>query len=158
MQWASSMATKLSGQRGRAATTNPAAALADQPLGRDIEQPIAALAQPGDHRRAARPAPCALLKQAAGTPLATSVSTWSFISEISGEIDQRQPVAHERRRLEAERLAAAGRQHDQRVAAVRGRRPSLRAAAGGRRCSPSTFEEGGKGLGHGTESVDLVRW
>ena len=35
---------------------------------------------------------------------------------MSGDTTTRQPVAHERRRLEAERLAAAGRQHDDRVA------------------------------------------
>jgi hypothetical protein len=33
----------------------------------------------------------ALLRQAAGTPLATSVSTWSFINEMSGEITRASP-------------------------------------------------------------------
>ncbi len=63
------------------------------------------------------PALSELLNSAAGTPLPTSVSTWSFISEISGETTTADAGAHDRRRLKAERLSAAGRQHDDRVAA-----------------------------------------
>ena len=46
------------------------------------------------------------------------MSTWSFISEMSGDTTSAVPPAHERGRLEAEGLAAAGRQHDDGVAAA----------------------------------------
>ena len=58
----------------------------------------------------------------AGRPRAVSASTWSFISEMSGEIDDREPGQHQRRHLEAERLSAARRQDHERVAPLRARR------------------------------------
>ena len=58
-----------------------------------------------------------LLMQAAGTPQSPSASTWSFISEISGETTTARPGLTKGRRLKAERLAAAGRKHDHRIAA-----------------------------------------
>ena len=50
MQCASSMATKLTG-RDDEQVQEAVAALADQPLGRDVEQAVAALANAARHRR-----------------------------------------------------------------------------------------------------------
>ena len=113
MQCASSTATKLTGCRP-SEREEPVAALADEPLGRDVENGIGRRESRRD--AAFSSGVSALWTQAAGTPLPTSVSTWSFISEISGETTSASAVVDERRRLEAQRLAAAGGQDDERVA------------------------------------------
>ena len=53
----------------------------------------------------------------AGTPLACSASTWSFIKRDQRRHDDRQPRPRQRRQLEAERLAAARRQQREHVLA-----------------------------------------
>ena len=57
------------------------------------------------------------LRKAARTPAWLSAATWSCISEISGETTMPVPIAHQRRDLVAQRLAAAGRHQHQGVAA-----------------------------------------
>ena len=55
--------------------------------------------------------------------------------------DHRQARAHERRRLEAQRLAAAGRQHDQRIAAGQDRVHRLALERTERGVAPVFFED-----------------
>ena len=61
------------------------AALADEPFRRDVEQAIAALPQRLDHPRLVGRPQRRCCRSPPATPLATSPSTWSFISEMSGE-------------------------------------------------------------------------
>ncbi len=65
-----------------------------------------------------------LFKYAAATPSTRRPSTWSFISEMSGDTTSATPrrldaawLLDHRRRLEAQRLPSAGRKHDDAVAA-----------------------------------------
>jgi len=58
--------------------------------------------------------------------------------------DERQAIPHERGRLEAERLAAAGREYDDRVAAGENRVHRLALQRTKRRVAPELFEDGGK--------------
>ena len=78
-----------------------------------------------------------LSRRAAGTPLATRPSTWSFISAMRGETTSATPgvVADQGRHLEAQRLAAAGRQHHDAVAAFE-HRVDRRALQGPQRLEP----------------------
>ncbi len=55
------------------------------------------------------------MRHAAATPLARNASTWSFISEMSGDTTIAVPGAMERGNLERERLAAAGRHEHERI-------------------------------------------
>ena len=113
MQWASSMAT--SGRRARH-SPEAGAAVAHQPLGRDVEQLEAAVAQAVVGRlplRRSTRAVEARRRDAAGDQAVDLV----LHQRDQGRDDEREPVvADERRHLEAERLAAAGRQHDDAVA------------------------------------------
>ena len=114
MQWASSMAKNA----GRGALQPLEEAGHDQPLGRDEEQPDAAAGQPRAST-AARSAGVWLLLSTRGRHAAwRRPSTWSFISAISGETTTVRRPQVGGGRLVAERLAAAGGQHDERVAAV----------------------------------------
>src|SRR4029450_11800429 len=63
------------------------------------------------------PALSELLNSAAGTPLPTSVSTWSFMSEISGETPTAHPGCTTAGGRGHRALPPAGRQHHDRVAA-----------------------------------------
>ena len=56
-------------------------------------------------------------KKAAATPASRSAFTWSSMSAISGDTTSADAVAHERRDLVAQRLAAARRHQHERVAA-----------------------------------------
>ena len=116
MQCASSTAMKLN-RRGRQPPDERVAALADEPLGRDVEQRIAALAKAGAHASAFWSARQRAV--VAGRRHAVADERVDLVLHQRDERrdDQREAVADERRRLEAQRLAAARRQHEQRVAA-----------------------------------------
>ena len=101
-------------QRDPRGRRNSQRALRQQPLGRHVQQPQPARRTSSATRRRSA-ADSVLLANAAGTPQVRRASTWSFISEISGETTTASPQA-QGRGLEAQRLAAAGRQHDHRIA------------------------------------------
>ena len=91
--------------------------------------------------------------------MALRPSTWSFMSEMSGDTTTARPGRDQRRGLEAQRLAAAGRHHEQRVAAREDRvhhlalvRPELRVAPVPRE---DVFEGGGRSEG-GTHASTIV--
>ena len=94
----------------------PVAALADQPLRRHVEQPVAPLAQAGRHRRLLVRAERAVVERRRHAVADERVDLILHQRDERRD-DHAQPRPHQRRRLEAERLAAAGRQHDDRVAA-----------------------------------------
>ena len=88
-----------------------------QPLGRDVQQlELAALEPREAPRRSARSSD--ELMNVASMPLSCSSRTWSCISAISGEITMQTPGLQQRRQLEAQRLAAAGRHDREHVAAA----------------------------------------
>ena len=112
-QCASSMANSASGQLLAASRGSRH----HEPLGRDVEQVELARPQLREHLAASSAAPSDELRQAAATPLARSASTWSFISEMSGETTIAVPGSSSAGHLEAQRLPAAGRHQHERVAA-----------------------------------------
>ena len=61
-----------------------------QPLGRDVQQIELAVAQRAWTRRASAPS-SEELRTAARTPAGRSASTWSFISEMSGDTTMAMP-------------------------------------------------------------------
>ena len=121
----------------------PIGAIADQPLGRDIQQLILALAHAARHFR------LALRRHRAVVAGRRHAVADQRVDLVLHQRDQRrhhhrQAFAGDRRRLEAQRLAAAGRQHQQRVAAGQHRihRLTLQRAEGV--VAPVLFENGGQ--------------
>ena len=92
------------------------AAVADEALGRDVEQAIPAVAHAARHLALLFGRQRAVV---AGRRHAVADKRVDLILHQRDQRrdDDRETVAGDRRRLEAERLAAAGRQHEQRIAA-----------------------------------------
>ena len=89
---------------------------APERLGRDVQQ--LELAARSSRMRVARSSPSSVeLSTAARKPSRSSASTWSFISEISGEITSTVPPQQLGRHLKGQRLAGAGRHDADAVAA-----------------------------------------
>ena len=101
---------------GREQVEEAVAALADQPLGRDVEQAIASLAQAGDDVRLLVRRERAVVERRRHAVADERVDLVLHQRDERRD-DDRETRPHERRRLEAQRLAAAGRQHDDRIAA-----------------------------------------
>ena len=106
-----------------------------EPLRRDVEDPHAARRRPPSTARRLVAASCwALTSATRPGAIRSSASTWSCISETSGETTSVRSRPHQRRQLVTERLARAGGHHHQDVAAVaRGDHRLALAAAGSRR-------------------------
>ena len=101
------------------------AAVADQPLGRDVQQPARAAAH-HRHRRAALLWRLRAVQARGGHAARHQAVDLVLHQRDERRDDQRQPrarraIVDQRRRLEAERLAAAGRQHQHAVAALEDR-------------------------------------
>ena len=110
MQWASSTTTRLIGQSAMM-LRKPRR----QRLGRDVQQLELAAAQLSED--AGRSASSSVeLNSAARKPSRSSASTWSFISEISGERTSTVPLQQLGRDLKRQRLAGAGRHQADAVA------------------------------------------
>ena len=119
------------------------AAVADEPLGRHVEQPAAIVADAREHL-------VALVRQQRAVQVRRRDAVDAqAVDLILHQRDERRDddarcrdgrsrlrACDQRRRLEAQRLAAAGRQHDDAVARRREWRASPRAAADGNRRSP----------------------
>ena len=115
MQWASSMTKR---RMSSCASLLQEAGL-EEPLRRDEEQPILAFGQPG------LDAPPLLVGQVAVQCGGRITDAGQAIDLVLHQGDERGddhvgPAGDQRRRLVAERLAAAGRQHDQRIASGQG--------------------------------------
>jgi hypothetical protein len=124
------------------------AALADESLRRDVEQPIASGGQPGGD----------LLPRVARHPAVKARRRHAVADErvdlILHQRDQRRDddgeaaVVREGGNLKAERLAAAGRQDDERIAAGENRIHRLALHRPERRVAPVALEEGEQRIGH----------
>jgi hypothetical protein len=94
--------------------------LAGKALRRHVDERIPALADPGRHGRFLVRAQRAVVAGGSDAVFDECVDL-VFHQRDEGRDDERHPsaraISHQRRRLEAERLAAAGRQDDDRVAA-----------------------------------------
>ena len=101
---------------GRQQRQKRVGALADQPLGRDVEQLVAPLTKPGDDvgllRRRER-----AVEQRGRHAVADERVDLVLHQRDQRRDDDREARADDGRRLKAERLAAAGRQDDDRIAA-----------------------------------------
>ena len=145
MQWASSMAKNESGTPvagSRASARSSAARATDR---------AASAGRRGSRRRrgACSSVASVLLTQAAGTPQSIKRIDLVLHQRDQRRDDDRQPRHRQGRGLKAERLAAAGRQHDDRVAAREHRTASPRPAAAGTRRSPSSGAQDAQQFFHG---------
>ncbi len=91
------------------------APLTHQPLGGDVQQAVAAIAKTCDDARFLRGRERAVVQHSGHSVADQRVHLVFHQRDQRGHHD-RESRTHERRSLEAERLAAAGGQHDQRVA------------------------------------------
>ena len=119
------------------------AALADEPLGRNVDQAVPSVADAGSDRRAF------LGRERAVEPgrvdaVGDERVDLIFHQRDERRHDERQTVAHERGRLKTQRLAAAGREHDERVASGEDRVHRLALQRTERRVAPELFENGGE--------------
>ena len=140
MQCASSTATKLTRHDGEQ-RQEPVAAVADEPLRRHVEQPVAPLAQAGDDGRLLVGGKRAVVERRRHAVADQGVDLVLHQRDQRRD-DQRETGCDHGRRLEAERLAAARRQDDERIAAGEDRlhRVALKRPEG--RVSPVACERG----------------
>ena len=136
MQCASSTTTRLIGQSAMKPRRPPR-----ERLGRDVEQLQLAAAELLQPLRAAPSSSSVELSTAARKPFRSSASTWSFISEMSGEMTSTVPPSSLRRDLERERLAGAGRHDADAVAAGEHRVDDLALARAERLVAEQRFED-----------------
>ncbi len=136
----------------------PVPPLAYQPLGRDVQEPIPPVAQARHHARP-RVRPQRAVVAGRGDAVADERVDLILHQRDQRRDDDRQPLANERRRLEADRFPAAGRQHDERVAPVENRLHRLLLERPERRVAPDPFEHreehasslrAGRGSSHGS--------
>ena len=142
--------------RSRSSPRRRVARLAHQPLGREIQQPVAALGEPGPHRRLVAGTHRAVVA-GGGHAVADERVHLILHQRDQGRHDDRQPVAHQRRHLEAQRFAAAGGQHEQRVAAGDDRFDGVALQGTKRGVAPVLVERVEKRVGgHGRRNIDLT--
>ncbi len=100
----------------RESRQKPVAALAGEPLRRDIQQSVATFAQAGRYRRLLVGAERAVVERGRHAVADERIDLILHQGDERRD-DHAQSRPHQRRRLEAERLASSGREHDDRIAA-----------------------------------------
>ena len=103
-------------RRARPAPDRAVARVADKTLGRKIQQAVARFGEPVAHRRLLIGAHRAVVAGGRHAVADEGVHLILHEGDQRGD-DNREAVAHQGRNLETQRLAAAGRQHEQRIAA-----------------------------------------
>ena len=124
----------------RQSRQKPVAAVAREPLRRDIEQSVATFAQAGRHRRLLVGAERAVVERCRHAVADERIDLILHQGDERRD-DHTQSRPHQRRRLEAERLASAGRAARRPNRGGRGWHPSPDAEGDETRCSPSSARE-----------------
>ena len=137
MQWASSMATKLTSQRGEQ-REKAVAAFADEPFGRDIEEPVASL-----HAGPPTTAAFSIGRQRAVVERRRHAVAYQRVDLVLHQRDERRDNdgksgLDDRGRLKAQRLSTASRQHDDRITTIDNRVHRLSLKRTERGVSPKT--------------------